>query len=112
CKAVGGTMTTPDADSTGKALSKGGDTVGSSVAAPPPRPHDPPISTKAKTHNIQVSTAVLDAARKDGEELLRDLRTASGGLTQVEAEERARTTGPNEIAQERKEGWPVRLLKI
>ena len=40
------------------------------------------------------------------------MRTASGGLTQVEAEERARTTGPNEIAQERKQGWPVRLLKI
>jgi Mg2+-importing ATPase len=73
---------------------------------------DPPISTKAKNQKIQVSTAVLDAARKDGEDLLRDLRTASGGLTQVEAEERARTTGPNEIAQERKQGWPVRLLKI
>ena len=35
-----------------------------------------------------------------------------GGLTQAEAEERARTTGPNEVAQERKQGWPVRLLKI
>src|SRR5579872_2987718 len=74
--------------------------------------HDPRISTKAKSHNIQVSAAVLDAARKDGEELFRDLRTASGGLTQGDAEERARTTGPNEIAQERKQGWLVRLLKI
>jgi len=27
-------------------------------------------------------------------------------------EERARTTGPNEVAQERKQGWPVRVLKI
>ncbi len=72
-------------------------------------PRDPPISTKAKPHNIQVSPAVLDAARKDGEELLRDLQTALGGLTQAQAEERARTTGPNEIAQERKQGWPVRL---
>jgi Mg2+-importing ATPase len=82
------------------------------MTPPDTLPHDPPTSTKAKTHNIQVSAAVLDAARKDGEALLRDLRTASGGLTQVEAEERARTTGPNEIAQERKQGWPVRLLKI
>jgi len=82
------------------------------MTTPDTLPHDPPISAKAKTRHIQVSPAVLDAARKDGEALLRDLRTASGGLTQGEAEERARTTGPNEIAQERKQGWPVRFLKI
>ena len=40
------------------------------------------------------------------------MRTTPGGLTQAEAEERARTTGPNEVAQERRQGWPVRLLKI
>ena len=36
----------------------------------------------------------------------------AAGLTQTEAEERARTTGPNEVAQERRQGWPIRLLKI
>ena len=55
---------------------------------------------------------MLDAATKDGDELLRALRTSLGGLTQTEAEARARTTGPNEVAQERPQGWPVRLLKI
>ena len=40
------------------------------------------------------------------------LRTAASGLTQSEAESRARTTGPNEVAQEKPQGWPVRLLKI
>ncbi len=65
-----------------------------------------PRPTNAKTENIHVSPAVLNAARKDGEELLRDLRTSLGGLTQAEAEARARTTGPNEVAQERKQGWP------
>ena len=44
--------------------------------------------------------------------MLRDLRTSLDGLTQAEAEQRARTTGPNEIAQERKQGWLVRVLKI
>jgi P-type Mg2+ transporter len=34
------------------------------------------------------------------------------GLTEAEAEERARTAGPNEVAQERRQGWPVRVLKI
>jgi P-type Mg2+ transporter len=71
-----------------------------------------PIPTKSNGKKIQVSPAVLDAARKDGEELLWDLRTSLGGLAQDEAEERARTTGPNEVAQEKPQGWLVRLLKI
>jgi len=87
-------------------------TAGSKLAGPPARPNEPPIPTKTKNQNIRVSAAVLEAARKDGDELLRDLRTSLGGLTQAEAEERARTTGPNEVAQERKQGWPVRVLKI
>jgi len=65
-----------------------------------------------KNQNIRVSAAVLDAALKDGDALLQSLRTRYGGLTQAEAEERARTTGPNEVAQERRQGWFVRLLKI
>jgi Mg2+-importing ATPase len=105
-------MTTPDADNTAETLAGGAGTAGSKAAEPPVRSAKPPDPTKAKNHNIQVSPAVLDAAWKDGEELLRDLRTSLGGLTQAEAEERARTTGPNEVAQERKQGWPVRLLKI
>jgi len=67
---------------------------------------------KTKSQNIRVSPAVLDAARKSGEELLHNLRTSLSGLTQAEAEERQRTTGPNVMAQERRQGWPIRLLKI
>ena len=105
-------MTTPDADSAAGALINDAGTPGSKPAAPSAHPTEPAIPTKSKSHNIHVSPAVLDAARKDGDELLRDLRTSLGGLTQAEAEERARTTGPNEVAQERKQGWPIRLLKI
>ncbi len=71
-----------------------------------------PIPKTAKTKIIQVSPEVLDAARKDGAGLLRDLRTSAAGLTQSEADERARASGPNEVAQEKPQGWPVRLLKI
>ncbi len=105
-------MTTPDADSTGGGWVAGAGAASSKLAGPPARSNEPPNQTKTKNENIRVSPAVLDAARKDGEELLRDLRTSPGGLTQIEAEERARTTGPNEVAQERKQGWPVRVLKI
>lgn len=105
-------MTTPDADSTAEVPIAGGSTASSGLAGPPVLPHHPPVSTKAKNHNIQVSPAVLGAARKDGEAVLQDLRTAPGGLTQVEAEERARIAGPNEVAQERRQGWLVRVLKI
>jgi Mg2+-importing ATPase len=104
-------MTTPNADNATGALVAAG-TADSKVAPPSASPNERPILTKTKSQNIRVSPAVLDAARKDGEELLRDLRTSLNGLTQAEAEERARTTGPNEIAQERKQGWPIRVLKI
>ena len=105
-------MTTPDAHSPVGPLVEDAGTAGSKLAEPPAHSNEPPIPTKTKNQNIRVSPAVLEAARKDGEELLRDLRTSLSGLTQAEAEERARTTGPNEVAQERKQGWPIRLLKI
>ena len=112
CETVKETMTTPDADSAAGALINDAGTPGSKPAAPSAHPTEPAIPTKSKSHNIRVSPAVLDASRKDGDQLLRDLRTSLGGLTQGDAEERARTTGPNEVAQERKQGWPLRLLKI
>jgi len=104
-------MTTPGMESAGSA---GGDIPGSAVVAPSPTPRaaEPSIPKSAKSKNIQVSPAILDAARKDGEELLRDLRTGPNGLTQAEAEERAETAGPNVVAQEKPQGWPIRLLKI
>jgi P-type Mg2+ transporter len=85
--------------------------MSSSLAWKSAAPADQPTHAKAKHENIHVSPAVIDAARKDGEELLQSLRTTAAGLTQAEAEERARTVGPNEVAQERRQGWFVRLLK-
>ena len=105
-------MGTSDSNGKAGALVRDPGTAGSKVATLPARPDKPLIPTKAKNQNIRVSPAVLDAARKDGGALLRDLRTSTGGLTQAEAEERARTAGPNEVAQEKKQGWPIRLLKI
>ena len=103
-------MTTPDIGSTARA--GGGDGAGTKVAGPSLGPVEPSILKKARNKNIRVSPAVVDAARKNGDELLRELRTTAGGLPQAEAEERARTSGPNEVAQEKPKGWPVRLLKI
>jgi Mg2+-importing ATPase len=72
----------------------------------------PAPATKPKTHEIRVSPAVIDAARTDGVELLQLLHSTPTGLSQVEAEQRAETVGPNEVAQERRQGWFLRLLKI
>jgi P-type Mg2+ transporter len=106
-------MTTPDSDSTAERSVNADGIVASSLAAATACPDEPQVrTTKAKNQNISVSPAVLDAAEKEGDELLRSLRTTPGGLTQTEAEERARKTGPNEVAQERRQGWPTRLLKI
>src|SRR5271165_4261156 len=105
-------MTTPHTDETVEPLATGGGTGVDSLSGPHALARQPLIPPKAKDHSIHVSPAVLDAARKDGEELLRSFRTSPQGLTQTEAEERVRTTGPNEVAQERRQGWPIRLLKI
>jgi len=70
------------------------------------------ISAHAKANKIQVSPAVLDAAKRDAEELLPSLHTSAQGLAQAEAEQRARTIGPNEVAQERRQSGFLRLLKI
>jgi Mg2+-importing ATPase len=77
---------------------------------PPEVPHK--TSAKPKGQNIHVSPAVIDAAQKDGGELLKSLRTTANGLTQAEAEDRGRTVGLNEVAQERQQSWLDRLLKI
>src|SRR5579863_2369013 len=94
------------------ALVNAGGTADSGVVASPAPPDHPATPAKAKNQNIRVSPAVLDAALKAGETVLQSLRTTPCGLTQTEAEERARTMGPNEVAQERRQGWFVRLLKI
>jgi len=102
-------MITPDAGSTAEASVNADGTAASGLTGSPAHLDE---QTKAKHQNIRVSPAVLDAARKDGKQLLRGLRTAAGGLTQAEAEERARAMGPNEVAQERRQGRLARLLKI
>jgi len=84
---------------------------GGAGLAASPRPQGP-TPAKSQHQNIRVAPAVLDAARKHGDALLRELGTSLAGLTQAEAEERARAEGPNEIAQERKQGWFSRLLVI
>ena len=85
-----------------------------SVATEVEPPHAPaaPSSKSSKSKNIQVSPAVIEAARMTGDNLLLKLQTAPEGLAQVAAEERARTVGPNEVAQEKPQTWPIRLLKI
>ncbi len=72
----------------------------------------PSTHSGAKSRNIQVAAAVLDAARKGNDELLNELRTSPAGLAQAEAENRARTNGLNEVAQEKAQGPFLRLLKI
>jgi P-type Mg2+ transporter len=90
-------------------LSDGTHTVGAELNN---RPHQATAPTPGKGKNIQVSPAVIDASRMPDDELLLKLQTVPSGLTEAAAEERARTVGPNEVAQEKPQTWPIRLLKI
>ena len=105
-------MTAPDTNSAleESAVKSGPAGVGPEGTPVPPDKSSP--VAKAKSHNIRISTAVLDAAAKDGDALLQSLHTTPEGLTQAEAEVRARTAGPNEVAQERQRGWFISLLII
>jgi P-type Mg2+ transporter len=105
-------MTAPNANSAAETLVKAPGAAAAILPKPPAQPGERPILPKVKSQNIHVSPAVLDAAQKDGEDLLKSLQSTAAGLTQTEAEDRARTTGPNEVAQEHRQGWPIRLLKI
>src|SRR5271155_4250153 len=99
-------MTTPDADRATETLADvpASGTPNSNLTvpvAPPAHPTLPWFRPQAKKQTIHVSPAVLDAARKNSDQLLVDLHTSLSGLTEADAEERARTAGPNEVAQER-----------
>jgi Mg2+-importing ATPase len=104
--------TTSDSNSTVEKPAANPRSGAAGPALTPPPAEASPIAAKAKEHHIRVSPGVLDAAAKDGDELLRSLHTSLDGLTQIEAENRARTSGPNEVAQERQRGWFIRLLII
>src|ERR1035437_9475138 len=104
--------TTSDSNSTVEKPAANPSSSPAGSAATPPLAEASPIAARAKEHHIRVSPDVLDAAAKDGDELLRFLHSGLDGLTQSEAESRARTSGPNEVAQEHRRGGFIRLLII
>jgi Mg2+-importing ATPase len=105
-------MTAPDTNPATEESAEKDGTAGVGPAGTPALPDKPSTVAKVKNHNIRISSAVLDAAGKNGDALLQSLHTTPEGLTQAEAEQRARTSGPNEVAQERQRGWFIRLLII
>jgi Mg2+-importing ATPase len=105
-------MTTSGADSSTATLVKDSGDGKHASGGPPLPPAALATIPKPKAPAISVSPAVLNAARQSAEDLLKSLQTAPGGLTQSDAEVRERKTGPNEVAQEQRKGWPLRLLKI
>jgi Mg2+-importing ATPase len=57
----------------------------------------------------QPASKLDEAARKNSEEVLAMLGSSATGLSEEEAATRLEEHGPNEVAYERKEGWPYRL---
>jgi Mg2+-importing ATPase len=54
---------------------------------------------------------LLDAATKNADEVLNRLKTNLYGLTDEEAAERLEVLGPNEVTQERQQGWLQRFYR-
>ncbi len=57
----------------------------------------------------RAADAIQEAAMKESGDVLRALGTGPAGLTEDEAAARLAQSGPNEVAREKKAGWPKRL---
>ena len=66
---------------------------------------------KRSGNQIQVSAAVVEAARGDHRATLDRLKTRESGLTTAEVEERLEEHGPNVVAQEQQHGRLLLLLR-
>ena len=71
-----------------------------------------PIPTKAKSKNIQVSPAVLDTAPTAPKSCCGTCELRPAALRRMSLETVRRTLGPNEVAQEKPQAWPIRVLRI
>ena len=105
-------MITPDAGSTAEASVNAGRTVASGLTGPPARPDEQHSHEGEDTRTFVFHPPSSTPPGRTAKSCSGTCGRLAGGLTQTEAEERARTVGPNEVAQERRQGWPVRLLKI
>jgi Mg2+-importing ATPase len=80
---------------------------------PPSRPPSVPrarVTGESTPPHKGESARLHDAARGDCEEALHLCQSKAEGLTQEEAERRLESAGPNEIAAQRPDAWPRRLL--
>jgi Mg2+-importing ATPase len=59
--------------------------------------------------NQKISDAVRDAAMQETSVVLQKLNTSPSGLSETEVGARLEQYGPNEVAQEKKHGWLLRL---
>jgi Mg2+-importing ATPase len=64
----------------------------------------------ARENGAAISAQLLAKARADADVLLRELESRLEGLSQAEAEARLEQVGPNEIAREKRQSLPRRLL--
>src|SRR5437879_513751 len=66
-------------------------------------------STKNSNSRPQTAELMRDAAMQDAATILRRLTTSLNGLSEEEAARRLEAYGVNEVAQERRHGWPDRF---
>src|SRR5450830_133185 len=72
----------------------------------------PPVRTEASGDGsaAQISDQLLNKARAGQETVLKELSSRLDGLTQVQADERLKQVGPNEIAREKHQSPLMRLV--
>jgi Mg2+-importing ATPase len=74
----------------------------------PNAPH--PLGSLPSPEGARASAELLEKARADGDAVLKDLGSQLAGLSEAEADSRRKQVGTNEIAREKHQSAPMRLL--
>ena len=67
------------------------------------------MPAEKNSNGQRTADLVRDAATQETAEILQRLGTSPAGLSEEEAIERSEVFGPNEVAEEKHEGWLQRL---
>src|SRR5450830_1634104 len=74
----------------------------------PNAPH--PLGSLPSPEGARASAELLEKARADGDAVLKDLGSQLAGLSEAEADSRRKQVGTNEVAREKHQSAPMRLL--
>src|SRR3989344_8065247 len=69
-------------------------------------------SIHSEKNSLAISEKIIEMAGMEQDDVLKSLGTSSQGLAHAEAHKRLNQYGLNEVAQEKRQNWLIRLLNM